>query len=44
MDMKKNIKMTNNSTLVLKKDVKIDEGIILDGYYEVDKDEKMVER
>jgi len=43
MDMKKNIKMTNNSTLVLKKDVKIDEGIILDGYYEVDKDEKMVE-
>ena len=43
MDMKKNIKMTNNSTLVFKKDVKIEEGIILDGYYEVDKDEKMVE-
>ena len=35
--------MTNNSTLVLKKDVKIEEGINLDGYYEVVKDEKLVE-
>ena len=43
MNMKKNIKMTNNSTLILKKDVKIEEGIILDGYYEIEKDEKMVE-
>ena len=41
--MKGNIKMTNNSTLVLKKDVKIEEGINLDGYYEVVKDEKFVE-
>ena len=41
--MKGNIKMTNNSTLVLKKDVKIEEGINLDGYYEVVKDEKLVE-
>ena len=43
MNMKKNIKMTNNSTLILKKDVKIEEGIILNGYYEIEKDEKMVE-
>ena len=41
--MKKNIKMTNNSTLVLKNDVNIEEGIDLDGYYTVEKDEKMVE-
>ena len=38
--MKKNIKMTNNSTLVLKNDIIIDEGIDLDGYLVVDKDEK----
>ena len=43
MGMKKNIKMTNNSTLVLKKDVKIEERIILDGFCEVDKNEKMIE-
>ena len=41
--MKKKIKMTNNSTLILKKDVNIEEGINLDGFYEVEKDEKMVE-
>ena len=38
--MKKNIKMTNNSTLILKNDILIDEGIDLDGYLVVDKDEK----
>ena len=38
--MKKNIKMTNNSTLVLKNDIMIEEGIDLDGYLVVDKDEK----
>ena len=38
--MKKNIKMTNNSTLILKNDVMIDEGIDLDGYLVVDKDQK----
>ena len=38
--MKKNIKMTNNSTLILKNDVMIDEGIDLDGYLIVDKDLK----
>ena len=43
MNMKNKIRMTNNSTLVLKKDVKIEEGINLDGFYEVEKDEKMVE-
>ena len=42
-NMKGKIKMTNNSTLVLKKDVKIEEGINLDGFYEVVKDEKLVE-
>ena len=42
-NMKGKIKMTNNSTLVLKKDVKIEEGINLDGFYEVVKDEKSVE-
>ena len=41
--MKKNIKMTNNSTLILKNDVNIEEGIDLDGYYVVEKDEKMVD-
>lgn len=38
--MKKNIRMTNNSTLVLKNDITIDEGIDLDGYLVVDKDAK----
>jgi UDP-sugar pyrophosphorylase len=38
--MKKNIKMTNNSTLILKNDVNIEEGIDLDGYLIVDKDLK----
>ena len=38
--MKKGIKMTNNSTLILKNDIIIDEGIDLDGYLVVDKDEK----
>jgi UDP-sugar pyrophosphorylase len=38
--MKKNIRMTNNSTLVLKNDIMIDEGIDLDGYLVVDKDAK----
>ena len=32
--------MTNNSTLILKNDIIINEGIDLDGYLEVDKDEK----
>ena len=43
MNMKNKIRMTNNSTLVLKKNVKIEEGINLDGFYEVEKDEKMVD-
>ena len=43
LKMKKKIKMTNNSTLILKKDVNIEEGINLDGFYELEKDEKMVE-
>ena len=43
LKMKKKIKMTYNSTLILKKDVNIEEGINLDGFYEVEKDEKMVE-
>ena len=43
MDMKNKIKMTNNSTLVLKKDVKIEEGINLNGFCEIEKDEKMVD-
>ena len=38
--MKKNIKMTNNSTLILKNDVNIEEGIDLDGFLIVDKDLK----
>ena len=43
MNMKNKIKMTNNSTLVLKKDVKIEEGINLNGFCEIEKDEKMVD-
>ena len=43
MNMKNKIKMTNNSTLVLKKDVKIEEGIILNGFCEIEKDEKMID-
>ena len=43
MNMKNKIKMTNNSTLVLKKDVKIEEGINLKGFCEIEKDEKMVD-
>ena len=43
MNMKNKIRMTNNSTLVLKKNVKIEEGINLDGFYEVEKDEKIVD-
>ena len=38
--MKQKIKMTNNSTLILKNDVMIEEGIDLDGYLLVDKDLK----
>ena len=38
--MKKGIKMTNNSILILKNDINIEEGIDLDGYLIVDKDEK----
>jgi len=38
--MKKGIRMTNNSTLILKNDINIEEGIDLDGYLVVDKDEK----
>ena len=37
--MKKGIRMTNNSTLILKNDINIEEGIDLDGYLVVDKDE-----
>ena len=40
MHMKKNIRMTNNSTLILKNDILIDEGIELDGYLIIDKDQK----
>ena len=43
MNMKNKIKMANNSTLVLKKDVKIEEGINLKGFCEIEKDEKMVD-
>ncbi len=32
--------MTNNSTLILKNDIMIDEGINLDGYLIIDKNEK----
>ena len=38
--MKQKIKMTNNSTLILKNDINIDQGIDLDGYLIVDKDLK----
>ena len=35
--MKKGIRMINNSILILKKDINIEEGIDLDGYLIVDK-------
>ena len=35
--MKKGIRMTNNSILILKNDINIEEGIDLDGYLIVDK-------
>ena len=38
--MKQKIKMTNNSTLIIKNDIMINEGIDLDGYLVVDKNEK----
>lgn len=38
--MKNKIKMTLNSTLILKNDVNINNGIDLDGYLELDKDQK----
>ena len=38
--MKKGIRMTNNSILILKNDINIEEGIDLDGYLVADKDEK----
>jgi hypothetical protein len=38
--MRKGIKMTNNSILILKNDINIEEGIDLDGYLIVDKDQK----
>ena len=38
--MKQGITMTNNSILILKNDINIEEGIDLDGYLIVDKDEK----
>ena len=38
--MRKGIKLTNNSTLILKNDINIEEGIDLDGYLVVDKDHK----
>ena len=38
--MKGKITMTNNSTLILKNDIIIDQGINLDGYLLVDKDQK----
>ena len=40
LHMKQKIKMTNNSTLILKNDILIDEGIDLDGYIIIDKNEK----
>ena len=40
LHMKQKIRMTNNSTLILKNDIVIDEGIELDGYLIIDKDEK----
>ena len=39
-NMKQKIKMTNNSTLILKNDIFIGEGIDLDGYLMVDKTQK----
>ena len=38
--IKQGIKMTNNSILILKNDINIEEGIDLDGYLIVDKDQK----
>ena len=38
MHMKSGIKLTNTSTLILKNDITLDEGIDLDGYLVVDKD------
>lgn len=38
--MKKKIRITNNSTIILKNDVMIDEGIDLDGYLIIDKNKK----
>ena len=38
--MKKGIRMTNNSILILKNDINIEEGIDLDGYLIVDKASK----
>ena len=38
--MKQNIKITNNSSLILKNDIIIDEGIDLDGYLVVEQDQK----
>ena len=38
--MKQGIKMTNNSILILKNDINIEQGIDLDGYLIVDKDQK----
>ena len=38
--MKGKIKMTNNSTLILKNDITIDKGIDLDGFLLIDKDQK----
>ena len=38
--MKQKIKMTSNSTLILKNDINIEEGIDLDGFLIVDKDQR----
>ena len=38
--MRKGIRMTNNSILILKNDINIEQGIDLDGYLIVDKDQK----
>ena len=38
--MKGKIKMTNNSSLILKNDITIDKGIELDGFLLIDKDQK----
>ena len=42
-NMKGGIKMTKNSSLILKNDVKVEEAIKLDGNFILEKDEKMVE-